>query len=93
MISDKVLCDSCKNEVSPAKAVSMAGALFLNQLYVLYYYWIKGRHCPQCGHKFTKQELGSYKDPDRTWKYLSAVPIVLMILSFVWFMNTMSYYF
>ena len=58
----------------------MAGALFLSNLYCLYYYWFKKRHCPACNHDLIGDDLKDYVDPDKNWKLLSAVPIILVLL-------------
>jgi len=73
-------CPHCKEEVEPDRRVSMAGVLFLSTFYCLYYYWIKKRHCPACNHDLTSDDLQGYQDPDKTWKLLSAVPIILVLL-------------
>jgi len=75
-----VKCPYCEVEMEPDKRVSMAGAVFLNTLYCLYYYWFKNRHCPACNHVLTQDDLQNYIDPDNTWKRLSAVQVIVSLL-------------
>jgi len=76
-------CPHCSEEIEPDKRVSMAGASFLNAFYIPYYYWIKKRHCPACNRALTSADLQGYPDPDNTWKLLSAIPVILLILTIV----------
>ena len=75
-----VKCPYCGEEMEPDKRVSMAGAVFLNTFYCLYYYWFKDRHCPACNHVLAKDDLQNYLDPDNTWKWLSAVQVIVSLL-------------
>jgi len=76
-----IKCPYCGEEVEPDRRVSMARAMFLSALYCPYYYWFKNRHCPACLHTLTNADLQGYPDPDNTWKWLSAIPSVLILLS------------
>lgn len=81
MKKDSVICPHCAVEIVPDRRVSMAGAAFFNALYIPYYYWFKNRYCPACNRALTNADLQGYRDPDNTWKLLSAIPAILFLLS------------
>jgi len=78
--SDKIMCPYCEEEITPDRRVSMGGAVFFTGLYILYYYWIKKHRCPACDRGLTVSDMKGYNDPDKQWKILSAIPIILFIL-------------
>ena len=81
MIKMSIKCPHCNKEVEPDRRVSMAGASFLSALYIPYYYWFKKRHCPDCLRALTNADMQGWPDPDNTWKWLSAIPAILLLLS------------
>ncbi len=76
----KVSCPECNVKVPPTKSPSVYALLILGYIYAIYYYLIKNRHCPLCFHKFKKDELGNYKDPDVLGRVYSIGSILILIL-------------
>lgn len=82
---NRIQCPSCEIVLPPQKSPSMLGMLLVSSIYLLYYYIIKGRHCANCGHEYSNNQLKTlgYNDPDSTYRIL-AILLVIIQLWGVW---------